>query len=110
MENFKIIHSRYDNNSFYLCFITDSCLYKKNGVKNLKNGLKVQYFKCIQCEVKGKVIENTHDFLYVGKCTVHSHEPPESFKEFKEFVHNVQVDVCQTSRSARVIYNEKLKG
>ena len=78
MSNFQLLKSRFDSFSYHLLFNFDKCLYKKNGVKTLKNGLKVQYYSCLSCHVNGKIVEGTHDFLYSSVNTCHTHEPPHS--------------------------------
>lgn len=107
MNNFKLIPSRYDPSSCYLFSKSDECLYKKNGNKVLKDGSRCQYYKCIDCEVTGKVFEGTQEFLHIRKNN-HTHEAPKDFTAYKRFINEVKEDVTKNSRSAREIYDEKL--
>lgn len=108
MQNFDIIKSRFDTSSSYLKLKADNCLYKKNGVRKVKDGKKCQYYICINCNVTGKVLEGTHEFFYTKMNSIHTHEPPQDFVAYKEFIQDIKAVVSSSTRSAREIYDEKL--
>lgn len=106
--NFTLLSSRNDLKSFYLLNSFDKCLYKKNGSKRTKTNQVIQYYVCRDCDVKGRVYENSAIFEYTSKHVIHSHNPPESFKEYVTYLNQIKSEVASTSRPARDIYNDKL--
>lgn len=108
MSDFKFIKLRFKTNSFHLFYEVDKCLYKKNGYKILKDGKKVQYYICIQCNVKGKIIEGSDNFEYTAKDQQHSHESPNGLIQYEYFVENLKKNVSKTHKSTREVYVEML--
>ena len=111
MANFKLVKSRFDNKSFYLFYNIDKNLYVKNGINRLNNGSSVNYYKCLDknCNVKGKVLSNTHEFLLTGN-GVHTHNAPDDFLEYQTILNEMKDEMLVTSKTNREAFAEAVKG
>jgi hypothetical protein len=106
MANYKLIKLRFDLNSYHLLF--ERFLFKKNGQKMLKDQTKTQYYICLNCEVKGKILGGSSEFCYSGKYQVHNHEPPEDLTLYEEFVEKLKAEVSRSTLPIREIYVKEL--
>lgn len=106
--NFKNIKLRFESNSYHLLYDVDECLYRKNGYKLLKDCKKVQYYVCIHCEVRGKVVEGTGMFAYTVKNQSHTHPSPKDLTDYEHFVENLKTKISDNMRSTREIYGEMI--
>lgn len=106
-QNFKLIKIKEGRDAHHLFFLTDNCLYKKNGSKN-----NVQYYICTgidelnseKCKVTGKLVEG--NFSITKSVEKHNHDDHGITAEAQQIYASLKEQITESSDTIENLYSK----